>query len=218
MEGLVFGIAPGIGTSARFANVAFSNGSLLESFVSRLSKGQPLAVPAATRRYFVTLAESGRICLLAALAIPDSHLLIPGAAFRDTEHDLQTLAERFLRSRGLEPVVYTSEKEARRAAEARRDRDDYPLLVTSRDTSGEKASEEFFGPGEAVVDLEFNDLQAIVPALLDPRAVNSFVTEIERLVSAPGLEVTKEELVALVHQAVPGLHHMETGKTLDDRM
>jgi nucleoside-diphosphate-sugar epimerase len=143
MEDLIFDVDPIEGqrvTSARFANVAFSNGSLLQGWTQRLIRRQPLAVPRATRRYFVSHREAGQMCILAAFRAPDRHLLFP--RFIDPEHELQLLEDvsgRMLEAYRLKPEYFDDEilafKNLDQLAAAGR----WPILLTAVDTSGEKA-------------------------------------------------------------------------------
>jgi FlaA1/EpsC-like NDP-sugar epimerase len=205
--------------SARFANVAFSNGSLLDSFVNRLAKRQPVSVPRDTRRFFVTLEEAGRLCLLAAAASEPGHIVVPGAGFRAVDHRLEDVAARFLREHGLEPRIYDDEEAARQGVLDDHAAGRYPLLLTRRDTSGEKAYEEFVGEGEETLPLGFRELEGVRhrPSAT-PECLASFVSEIERLVGDPHRAVRKSDLVDAMRRVVPRLAHVDTGRTLDERM
>lgn len=149
-------------SSARFANVAFSNGSLLESFEVRLRKGQLLACPREIKRYFVTLEESGAICTLAALLVESGTIAIPDLDPEENLVPLLMVAEEFLASRGLEAVPFDNEAEAR-AFLARQDRNSrsYPLLLTPPDTVGEKPYEEFIARGETARDIGLASLKGV---------------------------------------------------------
>lgn len=149
-------------SSARFANVAFSNGSLLESFEIRLRKGQLLACPREIKRYFVTLQESGAICSLAALLVESGTIAIPDLDPEENLVSLVKVAEHFLESRGLKAVPFDNEAEAR-AFLARRDGDSrtYPLLLTPPDTVGEKPYEEFVARGETARDVGLTSLKGV---------------------------------------------------------
>jgi len=223
MEHLLFSESFGptgrfVTTSARFANVAFSDGSLLHGWLRRLEKRQPLAVPENTRRYFVSLEESGSICLLAALAAPDRHLLVPRLEAEVDLVDLQEVAEAFLRAYGFEPALYRDEAAARAAVEMEVARGRYSLLVTPLDTSGEKAFEEFTGVGEAIVEMGARGLQA-VPWLPVPEAdLTHALAKLEALFDDPARPVSKADLEALLAPVVPGFRHVETGRQLDQRM
>src|SRR5271165_4603733 len=117
-------------TSSRFANVAFSNGSLLESFVQRLEKSQPLACPRETDRFFISLREAGEICLLAAACGPDRHIVIPRLDPKTDARRIETIAVAFLRRKGLEPEIYRDEESARTNVSQDLLRNRYPLLLT----------------------------------------------------------------------------------------
>jgi FlaA1/EpsC-like NDP-sugar epimerase len=205
-------------TSARFPNVAFSDGSLLHGFLNRLRKQQPLAVPVKTGRYFVTLREAGSICLLAAVCAPDRHLLIPRVDGQQDLRDLQEVAETVLRAHGLEPRHYHDEAEARH--NVARDLADghYPLLLTPLDTMGEKPFEEFVDDGERAVDAGMKDLLAVAFQAAPAREVERVVAHLEDLVAHPDRPAVKEDIVRLVSSLVPSFRHAETGRSLDQRM
>jgi FlaA1/EpsC-like NDP-sugar epimerase len=204
--------------SARFANVAFSDGSLLDGFLRRLQKGQPLAVPRETRRYFISLVEAGQICLLAAFCAPHRHTVVPRLDPASDLHDLQSVAEAVLRRAGFQPAIYGDESEARTRVPADLEAGRYPLLLAPLDTSGEKPYEEFLGENETAVEIGMRQLLAIhyLPA---PRGtVATLIAELERYVANADVPVDKATIVARLAAAVPQFHHVETGKTLDHRM
>jgi FlaA1/EpsC-like NDP-sugar epimerase len=206
-------------SSTRFANVAFSNGSLLSSFVNRLAKMQPLVAPRDTRRFFVTLEEAGRLCLLAAAGCPPGYLLVPGAEFRALDQRLEDIAIRFLQMQALEARLYDQEDAAREAVARDHALGRYPVLLTPRDTSGEKAYEEFVAADEETVPLGFLEIEGVRhQAASTPERLRTFVSEIERYVVDPERPVDKGELIALFQDVVPHLGHVETGRTLDQRM
>jgi FlaA1/EpsC-like NDP-sugar epimerase len=203
--------------SARFANVAFSNGSLLQSFLIRLHKRQVLAAPRDTQRYFVTLRESGEICLLAGLTAPNGFLLVPRFEPQSHLRLLEDIAERVLRYHGLEPVRFTDEDDAREAVEPLLAMRRYPLLVTPLDTTGEKPYEEFAGAGEHPVEVGLKQLLGI--AHLAPASpLQPMLEGITALINCPDRPVTKAHLVALLRDHLPTLQHVETGKSLDQRI
>ncbi len=218
MEDVIF--APGTlrsVTSARFANVAFSNGSLLQSFLIRLAKHQPLAVPRDTLRYFVSMREAGDICLIAALTAPTGHVLVP--RFDPSRHlrRLEEVAEQVLRYHRLEPALFTDEQAARESVESLASKGRYPLLITPLDTSGEKPFEEFVGQDETVVEVGLRGLLAI-PHKDFARPMEGLFGEIVDCVQDPGQAVTKEALVRIMLKLLPSMHHVETGKNLDQRV
>ena len=205
-------------TSARFANVAFSDGSLLQSWIVRLNKHQALAAPEDTRRYFISLEEAGQICLLAAFCTPDRHLLIPDFDPAKDLRDLAELGAGFLRENQYEPAIYYREEEAR--GEVARDMaaGRYPLLLTPLNTSGEKPYEEFVSKGERKISLGLPNLAGI-PCLPPPeRELENFVQVVESAISDPGRETAKDELVKLIGNVIPEFNHITGASLLDNRM
>jgi FlaA1/EpsC-like NDP-sugar epimerase len=203
-------------SSARFANVAFSNGSLLQSFILRLQKRQPLAVPRDTRRYFIGHDEAAEICLLTAFLGPSGYISIPAL---DPVRDLlplEQVAEKVLEAFGLRPWFTADEAAAKRALDTCERESRWPVLVTPLDTSGEKPYEEFVGQDEVAEDIGFIGLRGVRhrPA----GELDAVLRELAALLEAPAVPVDKERLVGLMARAVPTLHHVETGRHLDQRM
>ncbi|ALN93113.1 polysaccharide biosynthesis protein [Lysobacter gummosus] len=220
MEDIVFDIAVpegALAVSARFANVAFSNGSLLQGFLYRLSKGQPLAAPRDTRRYFVSQQESGEICALAALLGGHEQVLFPKL---DPVAELQLLEDvacRVLGHAGLTPELFDDEDAARAALPALRDEGRWPLLITALDTSGEKPYEEFVGHGEQQVDTGLSTLGAV--RHLRSRAISDgVVSMLENAVNSVDGTLDKRAIVAAIESAIPNFSHRETGRNLDERL
>ncbi len=220
MEDVVF--APelstsGVDTTARFANVAFSNGSLLQGFLSRLEKGQPLAVPRDTRRYFVSQRESGEICLLASVLGKPGTVLFPTL---DPENELQLLediAKRILAACGYEAVLFDVESVARNALPGLRSQGKWPLLLTPLDTNGEKPFEEFVGAGERIVESGLSTLSAVMHVgtnTLTEALLEMFEDAVSRVDGA----LDKQAIVDAIERVIPGFNHRETGKSLDDRL
>lgn len=208
----------GSASSARFANVAFSNGSLLESFLRRLALGQPLAVPGDTRRFFVTLEEAGQICLLAAVCAPDRHLLIPRLDPASDLQLLETVAERVLAAHGLAPDWYDSEDAARAAAAAPAAGSSYPVLRSTLDTAGEKEYEEFVGAGESPLEVGLESLRA-VPHVPAPAArIRECLALAGAAIAAPAMPVHKAQVVEWVGGVVTELRHRDAEHHLDQRM
>jgi FlaA1/EpsC-like NDP-sugar epimerase len=222
MEHFIFSraIAPrwtGDVVSTRFANVAFSDGSLLDGWLRRLQKGQPLAAPLGTRRYFVSLREAGQICLLAAVLGPAGHLLVPRLDETTDLQDLDVLAEKVLKRVGLTARRYDSEAEAKARLADDLAVGAYPLLVTSLDTAGEKAYEEFVGEGETTIDVGFQALEAIPYVPCDYQALLQFIERVEALVRGERTE-SKDQIVRWIVDIVPNFNPVVADKTLDDRM
>jgi FlaA1/EpsC-like NDP-sugar epimerase len=220
MEDIVFDTESADGcesVSARFANVAFSNGSLLNAFLQRLAKRQPLAVPRDTRRYFVSQAESGEICTLAGLLGRSGHVLFPRLDPATQLQPLEDIADRVLRHFGFAPERFDDESEARRSLPALVAEKKWPLLLTPLDTSGEKPYEEFVGIGERIVDTTLHSLSAVehLPSAAVSRGVLAMM---EAAVTEVDGALDKEALVAAIEAAIPGFSHRETGRSLDDRL
>ncbi|MGH9691537.1 MAG: polysaccharide biosynthesis protein [Candidatus Acidiferrales bacterium] len=205
-------------TSSRFANVAFSNGSLLESFLRRFEKGQPLACPRETKRFFISLREAGEICLLAAACGPDRHIVIPSLDPQKDTRQLDEIAVAFLRRKGLEPEIYRDEEPARVNVSRDLLRNRYPLLLTDLDTQGEKDSEIFAGKEEEVVEFGMSSVRAVRCRAISHEALEEFVQQVRSFVWSPGQPVEKREIVDAVSRIVPDFHHLERHHTLDQRV
>ena len=203
-------------TTARFANVAFSNGSLLHGFGERLRRRQPLTAPRDVRRYFVSPDESGELCLLACLCGDSGDIFFP----KLREEQMMTfsaIADRYLTARGLEPMPLTDERSAREAAAAWRPGRPYPVVYFDTDTSGEKGFEEFY-TGKEELDLErFAELGVIVNApRRPPEEASAAVAALARVFERP--ELTKADVVAELTALLPEFRHVETGRSLDQKM
>lgn len=204
-------------TTARFANVAFSNGSLLDGFVSRLMKSQPLSSPSDVKRYFVSPAESGEICMLACMLGKTGEIFFPKLG----EEQMLTFSEiavNLLQNMGLEPLICESEEEAKkRATELSSGSTKYPVYFFKSDTSGEKAYEEFFTEGEIVDLATYQALGVIKNA---PRRslgeIKSMISSLQGILNKPAL--TKAEIVSVMNEFLPTFRHIETGKNLDQKM
>jgi FlaA1/EpsC-like NDP-sugar epimerase len=198
--------------------VAFSDGSLLFGWLQRLGKCQPLAVPADTRRYFISLEEAGELCLLASVLGQDGHILIPKLDAQQDLQELLPLARRFLDAHGYTPHEYQDESQAKQEIEIRQEEGGYPLVVTTLDTSGEKAFEEFVGDGERSVEIGMRRLEAVPYSAAPEGVLPRILCRAEQLVSDPKARVSKEAIVAILAEAVPEFRHVETGKSLDARL
>src|SRR5580698_1502084 len=189
MEDLIFDVAAASSQStisARFANVAFSNGSLLQGFGYRLAKRQPLAVPRHTRRYIISHQEAGELCLLAACRIPDKHIAVPRVDATLQLQLLEDIACACLDYWGLRAERYSDEARARNDVERLAREGRWPLLLTPLDTGGEKAFEEFVGLGESVADCGLLNVSALrhVPCAAAERRLFDDIT---RWVNEPSL-------------------------------
>jgi FlaA1/EpsC-like NDP-sugar epimerase len=206
-------------TSARFANVAFSNGSLLQGWELRLAKGQPLSVPRDSRRYFVSQRESGQLCLLASAYADHGHIVVPRLDPDVHLRKLEEIARDYLRHRGFDPIDCTDLEWASANVEALSKGGKYPLLLTPLDTEGEKPFEEFVGTGERAVDIGLRELAGIPyqEEVATARALDRFLAEVRRYIAEPLLATEKETLLALVASVVAEFRHATHTHRLDDR-
>lgn len=205
-------------SSTRFANVAFSDGSLLQGFGHRLAKRQPLAAPLGVQRYFITGSEAGRLCLLAAVLGDNLETFIPAPDDRFQALDFRSIAERYLRSHGLEPVACESEEEARGSVEDLAARGHWPCFFQAGDTTGEKPLEEFTIDGEEVVTDRFEEIDVIRWRRTEGegRRLDHFLGELRTALE--GGSWSREQLLDEIRSLVPEFQHRETGEFLDARM
>lgn len=204
-------------STARFANVAFSDGSLLHGFQQRFAKRQPIAAPSDIQRYFISPPEAGELCLMSCLLGNNREIFFP--KLTDELHliSFAELAGDFLAAHGFEPYECSSEDEARdRAAELISSRR-WPCFFFESDTTGEKPFEEFYTEEETPDLGRFHGIGVIESRLsFDPDELEHFL---QRVASLRGRgHWTKDDLVELFHRLVPEFQHMETGKYLDGRM
>lgn len=204
-------------STARFANVAFSDGSLLHGFNQRLVKNQPIAAPNDVRRYFVTPQESGELCLLSCLLGENRDIFFPKLSEDLHLITFSEIAERFLNSRGYEPYLCDSEQEARDRIKDMPAQGKWPCVFAPSDTTGEKDFEEFFMENERVDFERFQNLGVVKNGLADTGDyLDHFLAEVNRMKEAG--KWTKEEIVGLFHEMIPGFGHEEKGKYLDSKM
>jgi len=222
MEHVMFGRAHASSfrttTSARFANVAFSDGSLLQGWQQRLVKRQPIAVPRDVRRYFVSLQESGHICVLSSLVLDDAHIAIPRLDPSSDLRLLEAIAVEFIEHHGYEPSLFTDQQEAVRAVDSELKRGRYPLLLTPLDTIGEKAFEEFVGANENARDVGLSGLLAIpYAASVGADAIDAFVQMLRDAVQKR-TRVDKDDLLRAIAGLIPELEHAASPNKLDERL
>jgi len=204
-------------STARFANVAFSDGSLLYGFNRRIEKGQPLAAPNDVRRYFVTPQESGELCLMSCLLGENRDIFFPKLDYNLNLITFSEIAERYLNGLGYEPVQCDSEDEARGCIGELRARKKYPVYFFKSDTTGEKDFEEFYTNKETLDMGRFNAIGIVKnDALYDDQKLNVFTDTIQALRKEG--EWTRLELINLFNFMIPEFNHKETGKFLDGKM
>lgn len=204
-------------STARFANVAFSNGSLLAGFIERLMKRQPLSSPNDVKRYFVSPEESGQICMLACILGHNREIFFPKLG-EEQMMTFSSIADAFLHSLGYEVEYCSSEEEARRyAAEMPVDGKTYPVYYFASDTTGEKSFEEFYVEGEQINLERFCSLGVIEEGKAQPMPLlNSFFERLETTLNDQN--TGKEEVVKVIKEFVPNFEHTEKGKNLDQKM
>lgn len=204
-------------TTARFANVAFSNGSLPDGWIHRTMKKQPLAAPNDVKRYFVSPEESGQICMLACILGKNGEIFFPKLG----ENQMLTfsaICDKFIEVMGCEKKQFVTDEEAKSfAAEMPFDNKEYPVVYFGSDTTGEKAYEEFYVSGEKLNMDRFQSLGVIEEVAKRPMSdIDIFFTEIEELFSSP--EFTKSQVVDAIKRFIPNFEHEEKGKNLDQKM
>lgn len=205
-------------TTARFANVAFSNGSLPFGFIERLMKQQPFSAPDDVRRFFVSPTESGELCMIACLLGESGDIFFPKL---DAEKDMNTftfIAEELLKNLGLKPKYCISEEEARNhASNLLQNSNEYPVYFFKSDTSGEKPYEEFYTEDEKLDINSFQNL-GIIKETYKPsvQKVKNQVKEIKHLFKSKN--ICKSDIVQWFSKTIPHFDHIETGKNLDQKM
>jgi len=204
-------------STARFANVAFSDGSLLHGFNQRFAKRQPITAPNDVRRYFVTAQESGELCLSSCLLGGNREIFFPKLSEALHLTRFSDIAVRYLEALGYTPFECASEEEARGRSDELITKGQWPVYFFSSDTTGEKDFEEFFIEGQALDFDRFETMGVIENrADSDPELLSAFLDEIKRIRSQPTWD--KPEIVDLFNQMIPEFRHKETGKYLDSRM
>lgn len=203
--------------TARFANVAFSNGSLPAGFLARIAKLQPLSAPSDVRRYFVSPEESGEICLLSCILGENRAIFFP----KLEEAQMMTfdaIGTELLKAHGYEVLKCSSDEEAIDKAEVLKNGSkQYPVHYSVSDTSGEKPFEEFVADTETTDMEKFSSLGVITGKLIpDQNRVEKLFIDLNAAFDKP--ETTKEEVISIIKDYLPSFEHIETGKSLDSKM
>jgi len=202
---------------ARFANVAFSDGSLLHGFNQRIQKRQPIVAPNDVKRYFVIPKESGELCLMSCIFGENRDIFFPKLSESLHLITFSDIAKRFLKANGFEPYLCSTEDEARELAHTLPEKGQWPCLFSISDTTGEKDFEEFYTENE-VLDLErFQNLGIIKNDSINHREkIDRFTKAVQRMKSAG--KWTKKEIVELFFEMIPNFAYIEKGKYLDAKM
>ena len=228
MEDLVMAYNPYFKvTTARFANVAFSNGSLPDGWIHRLQKKQPLAAPSDVKRYFVSPEESGQICMLACILGKGGEVFFPKLG-EDQMLTFSSICDDFVKAEGFEKDPCSSDEEAKLKA-SQLDLSDaklstlnskplkYPTVYFKSDTTGEKAYEEFYVPGEKIDMQRFQALGVVEQTTRhNMEEVNTFFDKLEAIFHQD--DFTKAQVVDAIKDFIPNFEHEEKGKNLDQKM
>ena len=202
---------------ARFANVAFSDGSLLHGFDKRFARQQPISAPCDVRRYFVTPQESGQLCLLSGLLGENRDIFFPKLSKSLNLITFSEIAVRYLEALGFDAYECSSEDEARARTDELIAKKCWPCYFFKSDTTGEKDFEEFFTDYE---DLDMDRFESVGvirnSSHFDPKLLDSFVSSIEKLRNQSTW--SKADMLKLFYDMIPDFDHKETGKYLDQRM
>lgn len=204
-------------STARFANVAFSDGSLLHGFNQRIQKHQPIVAPNDVKRYFVTPKESGELCLMSTIFGENRDIFFPKLSESLHLVTFSDIAIKYLKSIGYKPYLCKSEEEARKLVHSLPKKGQWPCLFKQSDTTGEKDFEEFFTENE-VLDLErFRNLGIIKnEAVYDEKQIQHFSASIKKIKQTGNWN--KEQLVELFLEMIPNFGYVEKGKYLDAKM
>ena len=201
-------------STARFANVAFSNGSLLDGFIYRLNKKQPLSCPSDIKRFFVTPEQSGQICLLATFLGDTGNIFFPKLDFYRDQVYFKEIALDFLKENGFEPELVKSEKEAKEF-DFDSNLSKYPIFFFKTDTSGEKTYEEFYTEEEDYNTDNYDSLGFInTPDI--KISFEDVEADFEKVFNNPNSK--KLDIASIIKKYVPSFIHIETGKHLDQKM
>ena len=205
-------------TTARFANVAFSNGSLPQGFIERLNKRQPWSCPLGIRRFFVSPQESGELCLIASVLGESGDIIFPKLDENRDMISFEAIALDLLKYLGLEADVCSTEDDAReKALLLNENSNTYPVYFFESDTSGEKPYEEFYTDGEVIDNERFVNLGVIKNSLKrEIGEIDGIFRNLRELFNSE--KVSKAAVVEILKEWLPGFDHIEKGKGLDSKM
>tara|TARA_Y200000002_G_scaffold157518_1_gene130287 strand:+ start:13522 stop:14709 length:1188 start_codon:yes stop_codon:yes gene_type:complete len=202
---------------ARFANVAFSDGSLLHGFNQRISKKQPLSAPSDIERYFITSKESGELCLLSSLLGDNRDIFFPKLSENFKLLKFSEIAKNYLINLGYEPYLCESEDHAKELSQSLIGKGKWPCHFFESDTTGEKPFEEFYSEEETLDLNKFKEIGIIKNNLnFDHDLLNSFENKILKFLDAK--KWNKKEIVEVFEEVLPDFRHIEKNKNLDQKM
>ena len=202
-------------SSTRFPNVAFSNGSLLHSFPIRYEKREPIPSPIDIERYFISHAEAAQICLLASIGLNEANILVPKINSNFEIYPIIDVAKNFILSKNLTPVIVESKDAGYEII--KNGKNEYPILATKPDTTGEKEYEEFVGNNENIIKSNFKNFDVVESSSFNIEKLQQFLANLEGMLSGE-INISKKILVDEISEIVPSFSHVETGINLDSRM
>lgn len=202
-------------STTRFANVAFSNGSLLESFPIRYEKGEPIPAPMGIERYFISHKEAAQICILASLEIDSGDILVPKNNSNFEIYPIIEVAKNYIISKNLYPVIVGTKKDAYEVLAS--SNNNYPILSTKADTSGEKQYEEFIGKNETLMKTEYINFDIVNKTYVESAMINNFIKTLDLMIQGK-ININKNKFVENIQEILPDFNHVETGLSLDSKM
>ena len=204
-------------SSARFANVAFSDGSLLNSFQNRFNKRQPMVSPKDIERYFITPEESGILCVMSCLFGNSNEIFFPKIKGDFRLIKISSIAENFIKSKNFEPIICSSEEEARTNVNRYIQNKKWPLYLSNSDTTGEKPYEEFYSSEELIDNNRYHNIGVISNFKeVDELILKNFENNFRKLIESNNW--TKLQIVEEFKNILPGLDYFDIGKYLDEKM
>ncbi len=203
-------------TTARFANVAFSNGSLLDGYIQRLFKKQPISCPSDVKRFFVSPEESGQICMLACILGASGEIYFPKLD-EDEMVNFKDITLDFFKEMAIPVTECLSDDDARNRAASKSIEDPHPVYFFTSDTSGEKLYEEFYTDTDEVDMIKYEGMGVIKNAVKPSKTqIENCISELKMLMTSEVYD--KSAIVSLMKKHLPDFEHIETGKSLDQKM
>ena len=204
-------------SSARFANVAFSDGSLLRGFNNRFLSNEPISAPSEIKRYFITQQESGELSLMSAIYGNSNEIFFPQEDYEMELTKFTDIANKFLIYKGYEPFECSSEEEARELSKDLISQKKWPVYFFETDTSGEKYFEEFYVDNETVDFNRYKKIGVVTNSIIESETkLEYFLDQIQKLEKSNNWD--KRDLVNLFNETISNFNHIETGRNLDQRM
>lgn len=204
-------------SSARFANVAFSDGSLLHSFNNRIKKGQPIVAPSDTKRYFISHEEAGQLCLLSTILGENRDIFFPKMDPLKDLYSFSEIALLYIKNLGFSPIICKSEIEARNFFKKNNVEKKWPCFFSVSDTTGEKMVEEFFDSNDLIDTKKFKNLGIIKNKHNSiNNSLNKFLNDIENIKNSDS--ISKNEIIKAFKFLLKEFEHLELSKSLDDKM